>query len=186
MVHRMNVDLSWPAQGGPGVNVWHMRDDGAATANGLADAVRAFYVGLFAAQVVPVGYTASFDGELVDVQTSEILSVDSWTMTKAGGSTAFAALPAMLIMTCRTSLATRSGRGRKFFGPCTPSVFGTDGTITDAVLTDVQADADALLAASEAAIESALGVWSPTDQVFRDFTALQFRDYAAVLRSRRD
>jgi hypothetical protein len=43
-----------------------------------------------------------------------------------------------------------------------------------------------LISSFDESFDGALGVWSPTDEVLRDFTGCQVRNKFAVLRSRRD
>jgi hypothetical protein len=92
----------------------------------------------------------------------------------------------MMVCTMRTSVATKSGLGRKFIGPLKASVCDTNGTPDSGAVTTVQGFCTALVAASTGLTLAAIGVYSPTYSIFRDVTVMTARDYLAVLRSRRD
>ena len=168
------------------MNVWHIREDGDVIAQDLVDHLQDFYAALVPTTLLPQQWTAHFDGVAVDEATSEIRSFTPWTeITGASGQT-HAPLIAQCMLTLRTSSATKSGLGRKFLGPLAATAVQSDGSMTDAARNAVQAAADVLLAASEATIGGAFGVFSREQNLFRDLIAVQARDYIGALRSRRD
>jgi hypothetical protein len=133
-----------------------------------------------------VGYTASFNGEAIDETDSDVMVLDPWTFTQVSGDANFSALTNQVTCTKRTSVATRAGRGRVFLGPLAKNAISADGSMLDATVVSLQGYCDTLVAASEGEVDGAIGVYSRTQEVFRDLTSLQARDSIKVLRSRRD
>lgn len=191
-LYHFPVALSWSGPGSPGVNMWDIRttgDDPGGTdvdLDAMSAAIEDFYVSLQTAEIFPAGYTASFDGLATTIGPDPVFTASpSWTHTQGSGGGS-APQSAQGIVTIRTSSAGRSGRGRKFIGPVGSNTVAADGTPNTALVTALQNAADALLAESTGSANGAVGVWSEAGQVFRDATALQARNYFAVLRSRRD
>jgi hypothetical protein len=122
---------------------------------------------------------------VVDVATREESAVSGWTETQGSTGTGFMG-PCMMVLTLRTTSATRSGRGRKFIGPIVSNQTSTDGTPVPGAVSALQACGTALVTASTGLTSAAIGVYSPTHELFRDVTATNVRDYFATLRSRRD
>lgn len=181
------VELDWNGPGAPGLNVWDIRTEDLTVDQDLpaaVDAIRTFYLALAGGGVYPAGYTITFPGNAVNIVTRED---ESFTPPSGLASTTtdpdFAGLLQM-ILTIRTSSRTRSGRGRKFLGPVAQNVLSPDGTPLDSTRQTVQTAASALLDASSASSGWAVGVYSRTDGVFRDATALVARDYFAHLSDR--
>lgn len=188
---RFNVNLDWPGTGGPGINQWDLRTTGSADPEGSADldtlvsAIGSFYSAISAA-IFPAGYSYFSSEEAVEVAgASTVVPVPSFGQTVTG-SDPMGPTANQMILTIRTSTATRRGRGRKFLGPVALNTIQSDGTPTQGVIGDVQSAADALVGTSQGFANGAVGVYSGVDGVFRDVTSMQCRNYFAVLRSRRD
>lgn len=190
-VYRATVDLSFAAGAGRGTNTWAIRtvDVGPAELANIQDLmarVQTFYTSL--AALFPTNSKFSWDGTVQELGVPDPAfrdPVSPWTVSGSGAASSYAPAPAMVCVTWRTSLATRSGRGRTFLGPLSPGAFGTDGTVQDGNL-DAIRDAATALADGNGALEAgALVVWSGTDGVGRDIIGASVSDQAAVLRSRR-
>lgn len=190
-LYDFRVSLSGWGSGGPGMNVWNVRiaDD---PIGGVEDqqenaslALKNFYTGI--SGLFPTSYRATFNGELIDVATKEIGTISSWTVAGTSSGSGYGPTLAQLILTLRTSNASRRGRGRKFIGPCIAGAVEADGTPASGPLNTLQTAATALLNASQGSVNGwAIGVRSGVDNLHRDVTAIQARDYFASLRSRRD
>lgn len=187
---RIVVRLSHASLGGTGTNSWHFRADGAFedvadAAEDVSATIKQFYTAC--ASLFPDTSVLSWDGTVVGVGVDE-----GKTQAIAGftnvGTTAGGVLPPALaiVVGWKTSSGGRSGMGRTFVGPLVPAVQDTTGTIDTAKLTVIRNAAIAVVTQSTAMVQHALGVWSPQDQVVRDFTGSAVRDKFAVLRSRRD
>ena len=181
------VNLTWQGPGSPGVNVWHFRADSptGAEAQDCVDVIQGFYQDVVLAGVLPDAYSMVGGDEAVNVADNSIVPVTPWTENNASGGFPFAG-PLMMVLTMATSNASRSGRGRKFIGPVGVPTISTDGTPTSGAVTGLENAGIALVAASQGLTLAAIGVYSPTDQLFRDLVSTRVRDTFAVLRSRRD
>ena len=182
------VDLDWSGPGSPGVNVWDIRNEGTLAdeeVQSAVSAIQAFYTTLAGGSILASPYTATGRDEAVEITTREVLPVTGFTTSTGVSDNAFSGLTQM-ILTLRTSSATRRGRGRKFIGPVSSACMGTDGTPTPAAVTQLQDAANTLLAASGGVNGWGLGVYSSVDGLFRDVTVMQARNYFVGLRSRRD
>ena len=183
------VDLTWPGPGSPGVNVWDFRTDEPMLGGELqqaVDAVEAFYTSMITGgPVFPDGYSIAGRSEAIEINDRTIEPVDTWAVTQTGAEADFSGLNQM-IMTIRTTSATRKGRGRKYIGPCNAATLGPDGTPITGSVTRLQTAATGLLTASQANNGWAVGVYSSVDGLFRDATQLSARNYFASMRSRRD
>jgi hypothetical protein len=106
-----------------------------------------------------------------------------------------------LVITWRTTLASRRGRGRTFMGPHVTADMQSDGTPSTTLVTDANTSSAALITSSTAYGNGAIGVYgydaaktpgkanprNPADaKIFRDFVGKNVRDIFGVLRSRRD
>jgi hypothetical protein len=207
---RIPVNITWSGSGSPGVNVFHGRVNdpiNLTDAQGLVDAIRAFYVSLssmtgMGSGGLHGGSAIATLGDVVDVESREMANVTMSPVTLAGGA-GMAPAPVMAVVGWRTSSATRRGRGRTFIGPLNPGAVSTDGTLADSAVTGLRTAAQALVDASEGLTSAALGIYglqSPAPdnidpgseayrdlpRVLRDITGVRVRDSCAVLRSRRD
>lgn len=202
-IWRVPINIAYPGTGGPGVNVWHIRTvaDPLATGeltqvNGLLGFIRTFYntIGSWypATTVISLGTVTTVD-------TSREVAGTFAGVTGTGTGSA----PQLLaqVVTWKTTIAARRGRGRTFLGPLATSAMQNDGTPAAALLSDVGAAATALISSSTGFGNGAVGVWGydtaklpgkenvrPTNdaRVFRDFTGYKLRDLFGSLRSRRD
>lgn len=185
------IRLNFPGGGGPGVNVWDTRvitESGGPSSDLQAqvDLLETFYTDLLAGDLLPGGYSASFDGTATSVgENPEYYTADPWTITETGDPNIAPAM-AQMIVTLRTTSATRRGRGRKFIGPVRPTVVSPSGVPTTTAVGVLQDAAQNLLDGSELLANGAFGVYSAVDGLFRDLTSVQARNYFASLRSRRD
>lgn len=188
-VYRYDVGLTWNGPGGPGVNVWHIRTVDDAGPNPdleeAAVAIRAFYNDVCEIGLCPAGWTARGPSQAINVADSSLIDVTSWTEASLQGTATFSA-PSMVCVGLRTASATRAGRGRKFIGPLATPAMGTDGTITDSMLSSLRAAAATLANASQSNGGWAVGVYSQSSGLLRDVVTMPVRDTIATLRSRRD
>jgi hypothetical protein len=190
-VFRMVVTIDSPVLGGTGVNIWHLRNTGSAPdpdseLNGLSELVHTFYSAI--ANYFKGDTTIAFDGTMVEVGSAEPeghFDLDTWSVV--GGTTTDDLPPAnCIVVGWRTSVATRSGRGRTFLGPLSRDTLQDNGTPQEDVRSGILAAANALISSSEDSANGALGVWSVKQSVLRDFTGAAVTNQFAVLRSRRD
>ena len=182
------VNLSWVGPGSPGVNVWDIRTDTPDIGGNLqeaVDAIGAFYASLVLDAIYPIGYVATGGTEAVEINTSEISPVDGFSSGEQAGVARHSGV-AQMIATIRTTSATRRGRGRKFIGPVSTDTMDGDGTPSAVAVADLQSACTALVNSSLGAGGWAIGVYSSVDELFRDATQMQARNYFAALRSRRD
>lgn len=174
--------------GGPGYNIWHLRvrDGFAATdLETMQDNLFDFYAAI--RDLFPAASTHTLTGEWIDVQTGDFEQTDVQTVT--GGSASAVYLPSQtcIVAGWLTSVRTRSGRGRTFLGPTAANTAQENGTPTEAARATIQSAGEGLIAAQSGVAQDfgAFGVWSPTQQVIRDFTACSVRNVFAHLTSRR-
>lgn len=190
---RFPVQITGPMLPDPAMNIWHARVGDAWPTNkpgheNVVTALSNFYnqiKGLY-----PSGCTISFDGTAQEVGTAEPQYIDgltSFTVAATGSSDSLPAANALLV-SWRTSLATRRGRGRTFIGPVVVSAAENNGTPEESNRSALQGAVNALVAASTAPDSDAwaIGVWSPTDGVLRDITSGTVPNRFGVIRSRRD
>jgi hypothetical protein len=146
--------------------------------NDFYTACLAYYQG--GAQIVgPDEITAGIEG---GEPTFE--AVDGFTLGPVAGTSTLAPV-LQAVVGWRTTSATRSGRGRTFVGPLAVAASDADGTPAAGFLTALQNGAQAIVAHNDGVDTGAVGVWSPTQNLFRDITGFRIRDVFAVLRSRR-
>ena len=91
-----------------------------------------------------------------------------------------------VVVSWRTTSASRSGRGRTFIGPLCAEAAQQDGTPTPACVNTIRDAASDLREASEGPLGWSLGVLSVKQGVLRDFTGEKVADRFAYLSSRRD
>jgi len=191
-LYRLSVKIDAPALGGDGANVWHIRTGGGLNEDGAANTAIGWLEDFYnlIAPLTPTTCSFSFEGTAVEIAVEEptmLEGLDTWTTS---GTSANDYLPPAncIVVGWRTSLATRSGRGRTFLGPFANNVSDATGTPSSGALSTIRGAADALVSASTGADPEgvAVAVWSPTDNLARDITGASVRDQFAVLRSRRD
>lgn len=188
--YRLPVQIAWNGPGSPGVNVWHVRTvaDFAGDADEIAAAsaaVQAFYTACNACY--PTSCTQTFLGEVQTIASQGSLrkNIASWTRTGTGG-TVLAPQLLQLVISWRTATASRSGSGRTFVGPLTQTAVGGTGFPIAARLAELRVAGSTLINTSTSANGWAVGVYSRTENIFRDFTGSFVRDKFAFLSSRRD
>jgi len=183
---RYGYTLNFPGSGGPGRSIWHFRKDGpVTTVQDCVDVIDDFVLGVIGSGLLANPVNWDGDDQAIDVATQEIIPVTGSTFTDPAGPVDFNP-SSMIVCTMRTSIANKSGLGRKFIGPLKASVCDTNGTPDSGAITTLQGFCTALVSASQGLTGAAIGVYSPTYSIFRDLTVMQARDYLAVLRSRRD
>lgn len=193
-VWRTAVQITGGMLPDPAANIWHIRtgqEVGDATyADALQDAMDA--IGTFYDTLKTsfgVGCRMEWDGTATELDTDTPRVADGLTgfSVLSGGDSSLPAADALIVQ-WRTSLATRRGRGRTFLGPLTRGAIEDNGTPTEPKRAEVLAAAQALVDASSGtnAPPWAVGVWSPTDKVLRDFTGCAVPNVIASIRSRRD
>jgi len=197
---RVPFNIAFPGAGSPGANVWHIRTvtgpGGAelAEANTLIGYIRTFYDSV--KSYLPSTTSISIGTVTEEITQREIVP----TFANVGGTGTGSSPQALaLVVTWRTSVAARRGRGRTFVGPLSTAASSSDGTPDNAVRLAVATAATALVTSSLAYGNGAIGVYGLEEQapsnttdyaslphVLRDFQGSQVRDLFAVLRSRRD
>jgi len=199
-IFRVPFTITYPGTGGPGANVWHVRSTSAfspvnADLQAMVNIIRTFYTAV--ASVYPSAARINI-GTVTEVGTSNE-AVPTFAEVSGTGGANSAPQALAIVVTWRTSVAARRGRGRTFVGPCASTHMQSDGTILDATATIVRNAAAALVTSSTGSGNGAVGVWGLQDQatgdnpdypslphVIRDVTGAQVRDLFGVLRSRRD
>jgi hypothetical protein len=187
MPFRAVVEINSGFLGGIGTNTWHGRTAAQPelALAALGAMLEDFYLGVFSYMATPI--TLNFSGiwQGVGPDQGEVLETAPWNV--ADGGTRAPLPPAIAqVVTWRTALASRSGRGRTFLGPMAAGTLQNNGTPTEESRAAIQTAATALIAASDGLGDGAFGVWSSTDQIFRDFRTASVPNEYAVLRSRRD
>nr|CRY97331.1 hypothetical protein [uncultured prokaryote] len=190
-VFRAVITIDHPSLGGTGTNTFHARttdESGpfvSAQLDGFGDTLKTFYTTLNTVQ--PANISTAFNGEWIriDDESGSVVAVDTWTVAKSGTSQTLP--PAnCIVVSWKTAARTRSGMGRTFIGPIVDDAMDSMGTPSPTALSTVRGAAAALIGSQDEPADGALGVWSPTGSVLRDFTAATVSDQFAVLRSRRD
>jgi len=201
-VFRVPINVSFAGAGSPGANIWHIRTVSGPGGSELTQAqsmitvIRTFYNNL--QSYFPTTALITL-GTVTDISDGREI-VPSFTQI-AGLGTGSAPQALAVVVTWKTSIAARRGRGRTFVGPLSTAVMQSDGTIVDATRTAFQTAANSLVSSSLADGNGAVGVYgynaaklpgkqnvrNPSDaKVFRDVTGAAIRDLFGVLRSRRD
>lgn len=184
---RVVVEMTSPHLGGVGTNTWHFRslDDQDSAIQSYIDRLEEFYAsldGLYAAST-----TISCTGEVRTILDDEpqVKDVTGWTAAVDGGGNP---LPPSncIVATLRTSVPTRSGRGRVFLGPMGISTLQDNGTPREASRDLVVSAFDTFIIGTDFPEPGAFGVYSPTGGVIRDIVRVSVPNEYAVLRSRRD
>lgn len=191
MPYAIKVKTTFPGGTKSGVNVWHVRkpdplaDD--PTLQPPCDAIAAFYASL--KTQFGSTYSWTWDGSATEVGTATPHLVGGLTgfshVGSAGGNTSSGPAGVGLCVSWRSSLASRRGRGRTFITPLPTEKWQTDGTLDDTFLATVRGYAAALVTASRGLGNGAVGIWSPTDSLFRDVVGSSINDRAAWLSTRR-
>lgn len=199
-VFRVPFNIVFPGAGSPGANIWHIRtiDPSPTTelnqANTLLGYIRSFYVS--AAVYMPNATTVSLGTVTEEGTAREIVPTFA---AVSGSGTGSSPQALCTVVTWRTTIAARRGRGRTFVGPLSTGTIQSDGTLNDTFRSVLLTAATGLVSSSVGYGNGAVGVWgysaaktpgvprNPADgKVFRDFTGATIRDLFGILRSRRD
>jgi hypothetical protein len=199
-IFRVPFNITFPGAGSPGANIFHIRTaistapEELLEANALVSYIRTLYTN--AANYMPTGTTITLGTVSEEGTQREIVPTFS-AVTGSGTGSSMQALA--LVITWRTTVAARRGRGRTFIGPLATATVQADGTPADTFRATMATAAAGLVSSSMAYGNGAIGVWGyagakgsgtprdPNDpRVFRDFTGSNVRDLFGVLRSRRD
>ncbi len=189
-IYRTVAHISSPVLGGSGVNVFHVRIDPTSDQGHVLGTmmghVKDWYTSinlLFSEDT-----TISWDGTGVTVDGDEpVLVQDDSTWSVPGGTTTPDLPPAnALCVTWRSTIASRSGRGRTFLGPISKDILQDNGTPVEAARDTVQTANNALISSFSDPDGGALCVWSVKEKVGRDIVSASVPNEFAVLRSRRD
>ena len=201
-IFRVPVNIAFPGAGSPGANIWHIRTINTnlvtelSEANTLIGYIRAFYF----ANITEFPATTVFSlGTVTEEETSREIAPTFATVTGTGVGSAPQSLA--MVVTWRTAIAARRGRGRTFVGPLSTATMQNDGTPSTSSRNAIVTAAAALVTSSVAFGNGAIGVYgydaaktpgvgnprNPADaKVFRDFTGSAVRDLFGIMRSRRD
>lgn len=188
-IYRMTIKTRFPGGSGAGTNTWHFRSTDAPVfgAPSPADIVKTFYTTL--AGQFGATYFWSWDGSLQEILSDQpaLVAVQSgFTLQGSGGGNADSGPAGVgMCITWRTSVATKSGRGRTFIAPLPVAYYESNGTIVDANLTTIRAAAAQVVSSSQADGNGAICVYSPKDAVARDVIGSTINDEVAYLSSRR-
>lgn len=189
-IWRARVVIENTTLGGNGVNTWHVRPPltelfDATQMDTLMGYLATFYSAI--KNEHRAGTSWHFDGLMVraDGESGDIEEITPWDVAS---TTSQGGLPPAncVVVGWRTANASRSGKGRSFFGPIGTNALDTDGTVDATTLGVFRNAADDLIDAFSGGLDGAFGVWSREDSVLRDFTANVVHDKFAILRSRRD
>lgn len=192
MVIEYRVNWEGPV-GGPGVTVFHGRPSNSGfdqeASEDLAARAHAFFDDIKA--LIPAGYTLSFPGEAIELNTTTGVLEDVYTFTPpadvtCAGSGDWAA-PAGCRVEWRTAAIVngRRLRGRTYIVPIAAGAFDTEGTIDSGTVTLLTTAAEDFIDDSVFANVD-IAVWSRTHGILADVVNVFVPDEASILRSRRD
>lgn len=181
------VKIMWTFGGTPpGANVWHARADDIGL-NPYEDQVgwiRDFYDDI--KEAFHAGTVISFDGALSPVNDPDSggIVAPPWSITGTGGGDPLSPGLCALI---RWQAATggRKGKGRTFIGPLSEGMNDSNGQISSSATTLLETSAADLVEKSDSFSNGALGVYSRTDGLLRDFVSSTVDRQFAFLRGRR-
>lgn len=191
-IFRVPVTITTPGiPGGPYMNVWHCRTIGPGNEDNVQlgealDALQDFYVGVrdYYPNLTEVRMG---EGMIKDpLGTPEYQADDPRSIITGGVAGGSATALLAIVVSWRTSSASRSGRGRTFVGPFSTSATSGDGTPNDIVVNGVRSAAEQLVDDSTGSGGWAWGVLSTKQGLLRDFTGSTVRDRWSFLSSRRD
>lgn len=189
MIVRVPVRFNFGQAGNDAMNVWNVRtitdgEDGADMLHEALLSLKTFYTGMQA--YLPSGTITLGEGMIRDpLGNPEYQDDDPQTITTNGG-TSIAPPFLAVVISWRTTSASRSGRGRTFVGPWISSQMQADGTPAATLITSVKNHATDLLNDSRGPSGWSLGVLSQKQRVLRDITGFSVHDRWAYLSSRRD
>ena len=174
----------------PAMNVWHVRTvsspaDGDDLTQAL-NSIEQFYEDII--QVYPNGTAIRLGEGMIQDPLGEptYVSDDGREVTKGGSLDHPLPLYAALVISWRTSSASRSGRGRTFIGPLRTESLQTDATPANEVVSLLKSAAKGHVARSGGVNGWATGVLSVKQGLLRDHLDADVKDRFAYLSSRRD
>lgn len=186
----MKVGLTYGTGSTKGVNTFHFRTAGSvidqAQIDQCVNAVSQFYLAV--AAFWGSDSRAIFDGALTEVGTATpAAGVAGTPFNRQGTASGVTPGPAGVgaCITWRSSLATRSGRGRTFIVPLYTNSYESNGTLSAGTLTGLQNAASALVSSSKAFGNGAIGVFGGNPAQLRDVVSATVTDKVAWLSSRR-
>lgn len=189
-IFRSVVSISAPSINGNGSNTFHFRstslvgeeEDQLIAATG---ALSAMYTSM--KQFMPAGTIWTHDGRWQEVASAEPRAFDVTGFShQADNNGPGAASATAQVVTWRSTLSSKSGRGRSFLSPVPTGGIEANGTPTETFRNQVAGAAGLLVQFSTAGTNGAFVVWSPTDNIGRDIISCSVPNEFAVLRSRRD
>lgn len=190
MIVRIPVRLEHQSLPTPAMNVWHCRTvEGLPGATGdvanCLDALEEMY--RYLGGIMPNGTSVTMgEGMIADpLGDPTYFPDDARTFSATTGPAGTASPILAIVASWRTTSASRSGRGRTFFGPIVTGMSDENGTPTAAALSAVKTATESLLSESQGPGGWALGVLSTKQGILRDFTGVSVRDRFAFLSSRR-
>lgn len=185
---RTTVALTFPTGSRAGTNTWHVRTvtDDDSELDTVMGMIQAYY-GDIATALWHADYTARWDGSAseVDSESPAFKQTNGDWLVTGPDSGASPAAGVGVVVTWRSSLASRRGRGRTFHCPVREDAFDDNGTIEDGTLADVRDASDALVSASTVSTLGSVVVYSESDHVGRDIVGRLVNDRVAYLSSRR-
>lgn len=190
-IYRVPVRIDLTSLPSPAFNIWHVRtavtEEGTAFLENALGALAAFYES--AKGAYPTGAIITVgEGVIKDpLGTPEHVTDHSTTINGSGTTGILSPLLAISIG-WRSTIATRSGRGRTFIGPlCGATDEQHTGRPNSAYIVTLQSCVDGLVDDSTTQNGWAVGVLSQKDGVFRDYVNGRVNGSRyAELRSRRD
>lgn len=187
---RVPVKIEAARTGAPYMNVWHVRTVSGTSGElgDLANAVEAIAdVYLAIKDYMADGMKITLgEGMIKDpLGNPEYVPDNSIVINTAVGDGSTAPPLLAIVASWRTSSATRSGRGRTFFGPFLPNRLEPDGTPANEVVTAVRESCSDLVSASTGLGGWSVGVLSTKQGLLRDVTGVSVKDRWSYLSSRR-
>lgn len=187
-IFRIANKISYNQPGSPGVNIMHVRADAEGASELLEEAlssIAGFYTSI--ASVLAPGVRVDVAESVIQdpLGSRVVIGVPSAAVL---GASASVQAPALLCICAswKTSIATRSGRGRTFIGPLEGTAGDSDGsTSNDKRLTVLEA-AQVLIQESSAANGWGFGILSLKDGLLRDVVGVTISDQLSYLSSRRN
>lgn len=190
-IFRVPVRIDYPGTGGPGFNVFAVRTigpsgDDADQLEDAMDALTTFYTALAGRYQTGTIITLG-EGIIKDpLGSPEYQNASVRTVNGTGQAGMGPALLAVVV-SWRTTSATRSGRGRTFIGPLqTGQVETANGLPSASLINGIRNAADDLVDASTGPSGWSLGVLSTKQGLLRDWTSASVQQRWSFLSSRRD
>lgn len=191
-IWRATWTIDHPSLGGTGTNTWHARVGvvgGEISEHEQLDLLNG-HLGEFYTAIEDVfagGAHLHFNGEWLEVEVEEprLYAGDSNDLV-VGGTTDALPPANCLVVGWRTSVASKSGRGRTFLGPLRTADNEANGTPSEPVRTMVESAAADFISSFDGVDSGAFGVYSKHDGVIRDFISGRVRNQFGMLTSRRD